>query len=579
MKTQISKQHTNAVAVQSQTTLDTTFIPGLFSKALSMLLLAAALVLPGAAQTIYVSNNTGYNGNPPGETYISEYYLDGTLVNGSLITIPTAEVGGLAVSGASLYAPTNYLCNYPGCNIDTVNQYNANTGVAGWSVNLMPQNSQLFMEAAAANSKLFVLEYGGEVVEYDAASGQKLGTFTDGGGGNIAQHIAVWAPATGFGWSVPTDVFVTNQVYGQSCTGGTIQKIVVSANNVQQSSTPIVSGLDCPEGIAVSADGNDLYVLVQSPNNGAVGDILEYTTAGVPVGTLVSGISGTPWDIAVSGPNLLVLLNTGNAIAEYNATTGATVNASLVTGLDSPLGIAVGPGVCVTPPSNMVAWYPFDLYPYWISLSGPLAEGDLANGNTATAYGATSIPGEVADALAFDGISNYVEAPDQSWLNMGTGDFSIDAWVRINSSADDSGVVVLLDKRESSPIQGYHFFLYNGLLGVQLANNDNFTNYVSTTAVPPDGAWHLIAVTVHRAKNGGTWYLDNKAVGTFDPSAYNGLSLDSTGVPLVFGKREIGLGGDGFFKGGMDELEIFNRALSPAEVLSLYHAGSAGKCK
>ena len=220
----------------------------------------------------------------------------------------------------------------------------------------------------------------------------------------------------------------------------------------------------------------------------------------------------------------------------------------------------------------MVAWYPFD--------QTGSAQDDLAYGNTATAYGTTSIAGEVSNALDFDGSSSYVEAQDQTWLNIGANeDFSIDAWVKINSAADDRGVVVLLDKRESSPIQGYHFFLYNGLLGLQMANNGNYTNYVSAKAVPADGAWHLVAVTVHRAKNGGTWYLDNQAVGTFDPSAYDDLSLVSTGTPLVIGEREAGLGGGGFFKGGMDELEIFNVALSPAEVLSLYHAGSAGKCK
>jgi hypothetical protein len=55
--------------------------------------------------------------------------------------------------------------------------------------------------------------------------------------------------------------------------------------------------------------------------------------------------------------------------------------------------------------------------------------------------------------------------------------------------------------------------------------------------------------------------------------------LNSAGVPLLIGSQETGLGGGEFFNGGLDELEIFNRALNATEVKALYHAGSAGKCK
>jgi len=240
---------------------------------------------------------------------------------------------------------------------------------------------------------------------------------------------------------------------------------------------------------------------------------------------------------------------------------------------------------CVTPPSNMVAWYSFDQ-------TGGF-QYDLANGNTATAYGTTSVTGEVANALLFDGTDDYVEAPDQPWLNMGTGNLSIDAWVKISNSA---GLVVLVDKRQSGGIpdfarrwgcppfecsrpSGYHFFLGNGRLGLQLADGAGYANYASTTAVPADNQWHLIAVTVVRTSHtGGIWYLDGHQIDQpFDPTGHTGsLNSDAT---LDIGVRQSGLGGGGFFNGGLDELEIFNRALSAAEVLSLYQAGSAGKCK
>ena len=130
--------------------------------------------------------------------------------------------------------------------------------------------------------------------------------------------------------------------------------------------------------------------------------------------------------------------------------------------------------------------------------------------------------------------------------------------------------------------QGYCFFLWaDWRIGLQLAINGNFTNYISNTTVPGDNRWHLVAITVVRnSHTGGVWYLDGAPIDRpFDPTAYQSGLLNSA-APLEIGVRESGwLGGGGYFKGGLDELQIFNRALSPAEVQSLYLAGSAGTCK
>jgi hypothetical protein len=70
------------------------------------------------------------------------------------------------------------------------------------------------------------------------------------------------------------------------------------------------------------------------------GTIGEYTTAGATVNAaLVSGLN-TPQGLAVSGSDLFVVNLLANTIGEYT-TAGATVNAALVTGLNAPFGIAV----------------------------------------------------------------------------------------------------------------------------------------------------------------------------------------------------------------------------------------------
>src|SRR5208283_2700526 len=84
----------------------------------------------------------------------------------------------------------------------------------------------------------------------------------------------------------------------------------------------------------------DIYVTNEG-NGQYTGTIGEYTNSGAVINaSLVSGL-GEPIGIAVSGPNLFVANRYAGTIGEYNATTGAVVNASLVSGLSEPYGIAV----------------------------------------------------------------------------------------------------------------------------------------------------------------------------------------------------------------------------------------------
>ncbi len=91
-------------------------------------------------------------------------------------------------------------------------------------------------------------------------------------------------------------------------------------------------------GVALSsatARGQNIYV---ANYNGTIGEY-NATTGAVVNQSLVSG-SGGDIGIAISGSNLFVT-NRNGTISEYNATTGAVVNATLVSGLGSPWGIAV----------------------------------------------------------------------------------------------------------------------------------------------------------------------------------------------------------------------------------------------
>jgi hypothetical protein len=85
---------------------------------------------------------------------------------------------------------------------------------------------------------------------------------------------------------------------------------------------------------------------------------------------------------------------------------------------------------------------------------------------------------------------------------------------------------------------------------------------------PVAGQWYHIALT--RSGPAWTFYVNGAAIGT-DPSS---AVVPSMSQPLTIGNAE----GNFYFNGLLDEVSIYNRALSSNEIAAIYSAGSAGKC-
>ena len=272
----------------------------------------------------------------------------------------------------------------------------------------------------------------------------------------------------------------------------------------------------------------------------------------------------------------------------------------LINGLS--ITVPNAPGCYAPPNTTMVAWYPFD-EPSPLTTSSNIAAqnpGLQVNGP----LGITQ--GEVAGAASFNGNNQYVESPSTIATNFGPatlpanctgpgfsgsgaysscqGDFSIDTWINIPTTAPP-GIMVILDKRAGSPptMQAYAFFVNNGFIGIQLADglapSPGYTNYYSSASVPYDGNWHHVAVTVKRTVPGKgiTWYYDGQPVGNSDPTDRKGSLVNSS--PLRIGTRTADDPLSGWFQGGLDELEIYNRKLTDNEVFHIFDAHSVGKCK
>ncbi len=219
---------------------------------------------------------------------------------------------------------------------------------------------------------------------------------------------------------------------------------------------------------------------------------------------------------------------------------------------------------CIPAPPNLVGWWPGDNSPS--DISGFANDGVLQGAATYTA-------GQVNAAFSFSATADFVEVPDDPVLNF-AGPFSIDAWVRTTNTT----TAAIIDKRtgtSANPV-GYHLFLFGGVLGFQLGDGLPFTNYNSPGPAINDGNWHQVAVTVDRAsQTGGRLYVDGQLALTFDPTGHPG-SIANT-ASLRFGQRYLSPAQP--FQGGIDEVEIFDRALTLQEIQAIFNARSVGKCK
>jgi hypothetical protein len=311
---------------------------------------------------------------------------------------------------------------------------------------------------------------------------------------------------------------------------------------------------------------NDTWCHVAMTYDAGSTNLALYVNGQLDVAGVVSGglaANSAPVMIG-NGAGLLRFVGSVDEPAIYNRALGASEIQALY---DAGTAGRVNPD-CVAAPTNLVAWWAGDGNVY-----------DLARTNFATlANGATYAAAAVGSGFSFDGEDDGVTAWVDSALNLGANDnLTIEAWVQPQANTNDYNVMSVVGKRDADgwPVVGYELFLADGAPGFQIADSSGYASFVATNDLR--GGYHHLAVTLDRSStNGGHIYVDGIPVLEFDPTVVSG-SL-SNAEPVRIGVHPTG-GFDGYYKGVIDEVSIYRRALSGSEITALYSSGSAGKCK
>ncbi len=174
-------------------------------------------------------------------------------------------------------------------------------------------------------------------------------------------------------------------------------------------------------------------------------------------------------------------------------------------------------------------------------------------------------------ALQLDGVDDYVDCGNPSALDFGTGDFTISAW--INMTATERGTVYAKGGDNSGGIR-YTFAMGEGNNDgkMTLTTDDDSTKVQAMGGtIVNDGAWHHVA-----AMRSGTdllVYVDGVLDGTNTvPEGYDlsGTSQANALIGAITDARDAtGATLEKFFAGIIDDVRVYNRALSAEEVLFL----------
>ena len=189
------------------------------------------------------------------------------------------------------------------------------------------------------------------------------------------------------------------------------------------------------------------------------------------------------------------------------------------------------------------------------ALSDSSGYGNNGTQSGGVAYGAT---GKVGNALSFDGVDDSMYALNSNSLNINNA-ISVMFWFRDNGSTGSySGII----NKINANVSGYNIqrdtLTANIYMRVDTSGGVNQTFGMLLSFL--DGGWHHAVFVLDNGKRYA--YKDGLLVTSSNYNHGTGFAAPSRNLTLV----------GGAIRAFLDEVKIYNRALSAAEISAIYNA-------
>ena len=302
--------------------------------------------------------------------------------------------------------------------------------------------------------------------------------------------------------------------------------------------------------VTVTYDGTTEFLYA----NGALISSKAVTTAGAGSHTMGIGTRGnTPgtlvWNGTIDDVRIYNRALSAQEVKQLYQSGTANINHSGTANINHSNTVALSNG--------LVGYWTFDGgATHWNTGKTDDVSGE---GNTGTLVGMSTttspVAGKIGQALKFNGSSSYIAGPT---LTLTPGSFAVSAWFKTTSTADKK---IVSNDLTVDPLAIISGFIRTCWIGCA----------VGTHSIA-DGKWHF-AVAVSTTSGSSqllTVYLD----GNTTPEASISSTLSPVSGPLKIGASLNGaLAIAYFFPGTIDDVRIYNRALSWQELQQLYLMG------
>lgn len=216
-------------------------------------------------------------------------------------------------------------------------------------------------------------------------------------------------------------------------------------------------------------------------------------------------------------------------------------------------------------PEPVVDQLEVDLAGHWKFDGDATAEGQPTWGGEERG-GVKFVPSPFSTAASFDGRDDEIVIPRQDAMNVGQGDFTVAAWIR-PEQLRQGGIVCLGGYNYT---HGWLLDMPNnqGTIRLETAKPDGANGTVeSRPGVVRKDVWQHVAVSVTRGENGTRLYVNGFAVGR---GTIGDANLDNAKVDLHIGRIQEA----NRFQGQIDDVRVYRRALSAAEISGLVQPGA-----
>lgn len=285
-----------------------------------------------------------------------------------------------------------------------------------------------------------------------------------------------------------------------------------------------------------------------------------------------------------TGTLTFTLTGLPTGVAEFPVVVSSTEADAMPEDNSIALTARVNEAACAVPVSGRTAWWPGDGTALNYGGGAPY-HGTVVGG---VGYG----PGAVGQAFVFDGVTGHVQVPngyDEYYWPL-SGSLSVAAWARTTKSDSSVQVIASMDDMANAPccgspqgVSGWYLLVKDGVFGATMRNNQYgapAVNLVGQTMVA-DGLFHHAALVIDTAALQARLYVDGQleASAALTPgwTMNNG---DFEAEQFVIGAAQViwGSGYRYFFDGAVDDVALYKRVLSPAEIANAATGPSREAC-